>query len=143
MKKIIIRSFLVIVLVFSVWYHIPQKIEKRYDVSTTDGKTNELTVNFKLRKSFISQDKVSGQLEFNGKTFKHFNSTSGQSMIDRFKKKLNGEMSIPLFIEADFRGSAMDAEKILILSSTRSFEHISIVYYGYNDTEAYNTDWFQ
>lgn len=63
-----------------------------------------------------------GKIEFDGKIYKSIDPRD--SYFTLISKKFKGEQSYPQFIDEGFRGSAMDAEKLIIIREKNLFKEI-------------------
>lgn len=63
-----------------------------------------------------------GKIEFDGKIYKNIDPRD--SYFTLISKKFKGEQSYPQFIDEGFRGSAMDAEKLIIIRENNLFNEI-------------------
>lgn len=133
-KKRVVYLMSVIVLVLSVWYHVPQKYERSYEVSTLQEESASFKVNINHTRTFFTRDKIFGQIEFNGKLYKSIKVSSNDNLFKRIRKKINGEYEYPWFIEEGFHGSAMDAEKIIIIRENNLFKEISFLHVGFKSS---------
>jgi hypothetical protein len=125
-KKIyFITTFLL--LLGLIWYHIPQKYERSYDVSTVEGELARLKLDITYYRTLISQTRIEGRIELNGKSYKSFYQASNNSLLTNISKKIKGEIAYPWFLDEEFLGPASDADTLIVLSENKMFKEISLM----------------
>ena len=116
--------------IWSIWYHVPQKYERRYEVRTLEQEIETLRIDLTCVRTFWNKDRVFGTVELGSKKYKSIENTSNERFLERFQSKVNGQKDFPWFIDVEFQGSAMNAEKLIILNENGGFEEISFLQIG-------------
>lgn len=121
-------------LVGLIWYHIPQKYERSYDVSTIEGEQGKLKLEITYYRVLFSQNRIEGRIELNGKSYKSFHQASYDNLLTRITKKVKGEIVFPWFLEEEFLGPASDAGTLIVLGEYKKFTEIIFMRFGMKDS---------
>ncbi|HLU21495.1 MAG TPA: hypothetical protein VKZ77_03315 [Bacillaceae bacterium] len=95
-------STLVIFSIFTVYYHVPVKIQKSFLASTLDEKQVDVKMDVKWKKYFFSPTELRGTITVDDITYHSFLDTDTPLERDHFWERLDqkfkNEKYIPLFI---------------------------------------------
>lgn len=135
--KYCILFFLVLLLTFSVWYHLPIHRSTSMTVCTVEGETAEVEIDISFQRYFFKPDRVKGTVVFNGIKYVEINSSAfanyfpeGSDFIldeaaefgDQIRAKIQGEDAGMIFLKDSSSATSAYCNVIYILNTADKYD---------------------
>lgn len=115
--KHVFLIFIIVLAVFTLWYHIPYSVNKTIKLSNLDGKSTTVKFDVSWHKFFFKPTELRGKIIINDHVYRT-KSRDLTSLLEKLKLKISNKKYIPAFLRDSDPNSNYVATELAFLFVT-------------------------